>query len=188
MDLRSTLVARPVTLYVRDVPILWLPFIFQDLRPGRHSGVLIPQFGINDLVRPTRDYNRQVANIGYYWAPSDYFDLTGRLDWFANRYVQYGVGGQYRWLNRFVDGTFGVNQQRETGGGSGLAVRWDHRQAFNLSTSLNLESQLRERHAHHPRQRHRSAAEHPADHQLAQFFQALQLGHLHAWAATGGRA
>ena len=24
--------------YVRDVPILWLPFIFQDLRPGRHSG------------------------------------------------------------------------------------------------------------------------------------------------------
>src|SRR3954447_5081733 len=135
---RSTLVARPVTLYVRDVPILWLPFIFQDLRPGRHSGILVPQFGINDLVRPTRDYNRQVANIGYYWAPSDYFDLTGRLDWFANRYVQYGVSGQYRWLNRFVDGTFGINQQRESGGGSGLAVRWDHRQAFNLSTSLNL--------------------------------------------------
>jgi lipopolysaccharide assembly outer membrane protein LptD (OstA) len=69
---RTQLVARPVTLYVRDVPILWLPFIFQDLRPGRHSGILIPQFGINDLVRPTRSYNRQVTNIGYYWAPNDY--------------------------------------------------------------------------------------------------------------------
>ena len=71
---KSMLVARPVTLYVRDVPILWLPFMFQDLRPGRHSGMLIPQFGINDIVRPTDDYNRQVTNIGYYWAPNDYFD------------------------------------------------------------------------------------------------------------------
>ena len=136
---RSVLVARPVTLYVRDVPILWLPFIFQDMRPGRHSGILIPQFGINDLVRPTRGYNRQVTNLGYYWAPNDYLDFTGRLDWFANRYVQYGVTGQYRWLDRFVAGTVGFNQQRQVGGGSGLALRWDHRQTFDLSTSLNLD-------------------------------------------------
>lgn len=136
---RSVLVARPVTLYVRDVPILWLPFIFQDMRPGRHSGILIPQFGINDLVRPTRGYNRQVTNLGYYWAPNDYLDFTGRLDWFANRYVQYGVTGQYRWLDRFVSGTMGFNEQRQVGGGSGLALRWDHRQQFDLSTSLNLD-------------------------------------------------
>jgi len=135
---RTVMVARPVTLYVRDVPILWLPFIFQDMRPGRHSGILVPQFGINDLVRPTRGYNRQVTNVGYYWAPNDYLDLTGRLDWFANRYVQYGVTGQYRWRDRFVAGTMGFNQQRQVGGGSGLALRWDHRQTFDLSTSLNL--------------------------------------------------
>jgi Tat protein translocase TatC len=135
---KSVLVARPVTLYVRDVPILWLPFVFQDVRPGRHSGILIPQFGLNDLVRPTRTYNRQVTNIGYYWAPSDYLDLTGRLDWFANRYVQYGVAGQYRWLNRFMTGSVGFNEQRQDGGGSGLTFRWDHRQTFNLSTSLNF--------------------------------------------------
>jgi Tat protein translocase TatC len=136
---RSVMVARPVTLYVRDVPILWLPFIFQDMRPGRHSGILIPQFGINDLIRPTRGYNRQVTNIGYYWAPNDYLDLTARLDWFSNRYLQYGVTGQYRWLDRFVAGTMGFNQQRQVGGGSGLALRWDHRQQFDLSTSLNLD-------------------------------------------------
>ncbi len=52
---KNVLVARPVVLYVRDVPILWLPFIFQDMRPGRRSGILIPQFGLNDLVRPTRE-------------------------------------------------------------------------------------------------------------------------------------
>jgi Tat protein translocase TatC len=135
---KNVLVARPVVLYVRDVPILWLPFIFQDVRPGRRSGILIPQFGLNDLVRPTRTYNRQVTNVGYYWAPNDYLDLTARLDWFANRYVQYGVSGEYRWLNRFVSGTVGFNEQRQVGGGSGLTFRWDHRQQFNLSTSLNF--------------------------------------------------
>jgi sec-independent protein translocase protein TatC len=135
---KNVLVARPVVLYVRDVPILWLPFIFQDVRPGRHSGILVPQFGLNDLVRPTRTYNRQITNIGYYWAPNDYIDLTGRLDWFANRYVQYGVAGQYRWLNRFINGSAAFNEQRQVGGGSALTLRWDHRQEFNLSTSLNF--------------------------------------------------
>ena len=135
---KNVLVARPVVLYVRDVPILWLPFIFQDVRPGRRSGILVPQLGLNDLVRPTRTYNRQITNIGYYWAPNDYLDLTARLDWFANRYVQYGVSGQYRWLNRFMSGAVGFNEQRQVGGGSGLTFRWDHRQQFSLSTSLNF--------------------------------------------------
>ena len=136
---RNVLVARPVVLYVRDVPILWLPFIFQDMRPGRHSGILIPQFGINDLVRPNRSYNRQITNIGYYWAPNDYIDLTARLDWYSNRYVQYGLGGQYSWINRFVDGSVAFSRQQQSGGSSSTTLRWDHRQTFDLSTSLNLD-------------------------------------------------
>ncbi|HWN18419.1 MAG TPA: twin-arginine translocase subunit TatC, partial [Gemmatimonadales bacterium] len=136
---KSVLVARPVVLYVRDVPILWLPFIFQDMRPGRHSGVLVPQFGFNDVVRPTRSYNRQITNIGYYWVPNDYIDLTGRVDWYSNRYLQYGIGGQYNWLNRFVNGSVAYSKQLEDGGGSSMTLRWDHQQTFNLSTSLNLD-------------------------------------------------
>ncbi|HEY7634389.1 MAG TPA: twin-arginine translocase subunit TatC [Gemmatimonadales bacterium] len=135
---KNMMVARPVVLYVRDVPILWLPFVFQDVRPGRHSGILIPQFGLNDLIRPSRSYNRQVTNVGYYWAPNDYLDFTARLDWFANRYVQYGVSSEYNWLNRFMSGNIGFNEQRQTEGGKGLTLRWDHRQTFNLTTNLNL--------------------------------------------------
>ncbi len=135
---KNVMVARPAVLYIRDVPILWLPFIFQDVRPGRHSGILIPQLGFNDLVRPTRSYNRQITNIGYYWAPNDFIDVTGRLDWFANRYVQFGIAGQYRWLNRFVSGTLGYNRQHQIGGSRGTTLRWDHHQTFNLSTSLNF--------------------------------------------------
>src|SRR5256712_3291319 len=56
---KNVMVARPAVLYIRDVPILWLPFIFQDIRPGRRSGILVPRFGLNDLVRPTRSYQRR---------------------------------------------------------------------------------------------------------------------------------
>ncbi len=135
---RTVLVARSAVLYVRDVPILWLPFLFQDTRPDRRSGILVPQFGINDIVRPNSSYNRQITNLGYYWAPNDYFDVTARLDWYSNRYVQYGLSGQYRWLNRFLSGTLSYDRQRDDGGSSATGIRWSHQQNFNLSTSLNL--------------------------------------------------
>jgi hypothetical protein len=136
---KHVMVARPIVLYVRDVPILWLPFIFQDLRPGRRSGVLIPQFGISDIIRPSRTYQRQISNIGYYWATNDYMDLTGRIDWFSNRYVQFGVSGQYNILDRFVRGSAEISRQIQSGGGAATSFRWGHQQQFNLSTSLAFD-------------------------------------------------
>mgnify|MGYP001217401399 FL=1 len=135
---KTVMVARPAVLYIRDVPILWLPFVFQDARTGRRSGILIPHFGLNDIVRQNPGYNRQITNVGYYWAPNQYFDVTAKLDWFANRYVEYGAAGQYRWLNRFVSGNIGYQRLAEDGGGRTTTLRWDHRQNFDLSTSLNL--------------------------------------------------
>jgi hypothetical protein len=137
---QSVLVARPAVLYVRDVPIMWLPFLFQDTKAGRRSGILIPQFGLNDIVRPSRNYNRQVTNIGYYWAPNDYLDFTARLDWYANRYIQYGGELRYRLLDRFLRGGLAFNQQRQSDGATALSVRWDHQQTFSAATSLNLSA------------------------------------------------
>jgi len=133
---RSVMVARPAVLYMRDVPILWLPFLFQDTRPGRRSGILPPQFGLNDIIRPTGRYNRQITGAGYYWAPNDYFDLAARVDWFANRYFEWGVVGGYRWLDRFVNGEIRYSRRREPEGSSGYQLNWNHQQNFNLSTSL----------------------------------------------------
>jgi Tat protein translocase TatC len=135
---KTVMVARPAVLYVRDVPILWLPFVFQDARTGRRSGILIPRFGLNDIVRQNPGYDRQITNVGYYWAPNDYFDVTAKLDWFSNRYLQYGGAAQYRWLNRFLSGAVGYNRTLESGGRRSTNIRWDHRQNFDLSTSLNL--------------------------------------------------
>jgi len=134
----EVMVARPTVLYVRDVPVLWLPFVFQDGRPDRHSGILIPRIGISDIVRPTSSFNRQISNIGYYWAASDYFDLTVRLDWLDQRYTTLGFFGQYRWLDRFTMGSIGLSRQWASGGDRSTGILWDHHQIFSLNTSLNL--------------------------------------------------
>ncbi|MCU0620997.1 MAG: twin-arginine translocase subunit TatC, partial [Gemmatimonadales bacterium] len=138
----DVLVARPIVLYVRDVPILWLPFIFQDLRPGRHSGILIPQIGLNDIVRTSDSYNRQIVNVGYYWATNDYMDLTFRFDWFSRRYVAFGAQMNYRVLNRFLSGSLAAERQNQVDGGSSLNFRWDHQQRFSLRSSINLSIQF----------------------------------------------
>jgi Tat protein translocase TatC len=157
------MVARPAVLYVRDVPILWLPFIFQDMRVGRRSGLLAPRFGINDLVRTNPGYRRHFANIGYYFAISDYVDAQASVDWFDENYVQVNGQVRYRWLNRFLGGGLAVSRIFESGrdgvGGSrSLRLRWNHRQNFDLQTSLNAEvdyansAQIIERNATDPYQ------------------------------------
>ena len=136
---KSVLVARPAILYVRDVPLLWLPFIFQDGRPGRRSGILVPQFGINDIVRPSKNYSRQVTNVGYYWAPNEYFDALARFDWYASRYYKWGIATQYRWLDRFVNGSFAVNRQVQDNGASSLGLLLHHDQSFSLTSTLRVD-------------------------------------------------
>ena len=132
---KNVMVARPAVLYVRDVPILWLPFIFQDIRPGRRSGILVPRFGLNDLVRPTRGYRRHVSNIGYYFVLNDYVDVLASADWFSG--TSFSMNGQlhYRWLNRFVQG--GLSYSRVTQLDAirhSNRIAWNHNQSFNSRT------------------------------------------------------
>ena len=75
------MVARPAILYIQDIPVMWFPFIFQDSRSGRHSGILTPQFGLTELLRNSPDYRRTVYNAGYYFALSDYYDAQVSMDW-----------------------------------------------------------------------------------------------------------
>jgi lipopolysaccharide assembly outer membrane protein LptD (OstA) len=135
------LVARPATLYLRDVPIMWFPFIFQDMREGRRSGLLTPRFGINDLVRPNQGYQRHVTNVGYYVVLNDYMDLQASLDWLSGSSISFNGQLQYQWLTQFMQGALSVSRRFEssrTGGGRrSTGVIWNHTQRFNQRTSLN---------------------------------------------------
>ena len=132
---KNVMVARPAVLYVHDVPILWLPFIFQDVRKGRRSGILVPRFGLNDIVRPVRSYQRHLLNVGYYWAINDYFDFLLSADWYAARYLSLRAKSSYKWLDRFIDG--GVSFERFGQldvPGSSIRLGWQHQQRFSSRT------------------------------------------------------
>ncbi|MCZ6917594.1 MAG: putative LPS assembly protein LptD [Gemmatimonadetes bacterium] len=139
---KNIMVARPVILYVRDVPVMWLPFIFQDMREGRRSGILVPRFGINDIVRPNEGYRRHITNIGYYFAINDYLDLQASLDWFASTSVAINTQLRYNWLDRFMTGSLGASRVFESSedGATGrqtTRLNWNHQQQFNQRTRLS---------------------------------------------------
>ena len=127
---KNLMVARPAVLYIGDVPILWLPFIFQDMRSGRRSGVLTPRFGVSELFRNSPTYRRHLENLGYYFAISDYMDASFALDWRSGARSTDGDPGwvklngefNYRWLDRFVTGRIGLGRLSQRNGTSNTSL------------------------------------------------------------------
>jgi hypothetical protein len=137
-------VARPAVLYIGDVPVMWLPFVFQDIRTGRHSGILPPNIGISDIIRNSSSYRRNVDGFGYYFALSDYFDAQTYLDWRSSAgpavqgdegFVRYNGEVNYRWLDRFVAGRLAASKTYQ-GDLTNTAVSWGHQQSFTRNSSL----------------------------------------------------
>jgi hypothetical protein len=78
----DVIIAKPVVLFVSDVPIFYLPWYVEPLGQGRKSGILRPSIGINTLINANRD-ERNVQDLGFYWAINDYMDGQAALDWFS---------------------------------------------------------------------------------------------------------
>ena len=144
---KNLLVARPAVLYIGDVPVFWLPFIFQDMRSGRRSGLLTPRFGVNEIFRNSPSYRRHVDNFGYYFAFSDYMDAQISMDWRSGAASTTGDPGwfrangewRYRWLDRFMTGRFGISQTWQRDGQRNTAYSWAHQQDFNQDTHLTTD-------------------------------------------------
>ncbi|MEP7065475.1 MAG: hypothetical protein ABI889_05535 [Gemmatimonadota bacterium] len=143
---KSLLVARPAVLYVGDIPVLWLPFIFQDMRNGRRSGIIPPRFGITDIVRTSPEYVRSVENLGYYFNINDYMDALVSYDWrsgTSNRDGDFGYNKfngeyRYRWLNRFVSGGIRTSYWTYSNGDKTYGFNWQHSQQFSQTSTLNM--------------------------------------------------
>jgi lipopolysaccharide assembly outer membrane protein LptD (OstA) len=74
-------VCRPVVLNIQDVPVAILPYFIFPLKKGRRSGILLPKWG----ERSEKFGNITVRgmflhDLGFYWAASDYFDVTFKGD------------------------------------------------------------------------------------------------------------
>lgn len=149
----SVIVARPAIFYVQGVPVMWLPFIFQDIRTGRRSGMLTPRLGLAELVRNSPTYRRSVENLGYYFALTDYVDAQASVDWRSSAragpeeypgFTRLNAGIRYRWLNRFMSGSVAASRTALSNGSKNLALSWSHNQEFSsrtrFTTSMNYVS------------------------------------------------
>jgi hypothetical protein len=142
---KRLLVIRPAVLYIGNVPVLWLPFVFQDTRPGRRSGLLRPTFGVAELLRNSPSYQRSVRNLGYYTTVGDYADVRAWLDYrsgarpgnFGFGFTRYNVQSRYKVIDRFVDGDAAVGYERQSDGRRNLTVSVQHAQAFNQNRKFN---------------------------------------------------
>jgi hypothetical protein len=138
----QVLVARGVRMYVEDVPVLWLPFLAQNLGSGRASGVLTPRFSMNDVVRTSSGYNRRISNVGYYWAMSDYSDMTVAMDWFSNNYTALSAGLRYRWRQQFLRGNADVKHYWRDTGRRELALNTRHDWDISERTRANISARF----------------------------------------------
>jgi lipopolysaccharide assembly outer membrane protein LptD (OstA) len=137
---KDKVVARPVYLYISDVPIFALPFgIFPNER-GRRSGIIAPAYGESDK-------GRFLTHLGYYWAMSDYTDIDLRGDgyskgsWVLNsdfRYaLRYGFSGSISGsLAKTITGERG---DPNYGNEKLFNVSIRHNQEFNPTTRLSVD-------------------------------------------------
>ncbi|MFZ1947083.1 MAG: LPS assembly protein LptD [bacterium] len=84
--LNDKVIARPVVLRIRGIPVLALPFYMFSIKQGRDSGILLPRIELGF----DENKGRFVRNVGYYWAPNDYFDTSLWGDYYEkSRWIVY---------------------------------------------------------------------------------------------------
>ncbi|HUV37544.1 MAG TPA: putative LPS assembly protein LptD [Patescibacteria group bacterium] len=131
--LKDKIVSGPITMYLGEVPIFYLPFMANSLRRDRHSGIMRPNF---DIGIDSRD-GRFIRGLGYYWATNDYTDFTVTTDF--NERQNFRVFMKNRYKVRYVlDGDVQFNYLRNLAAdGNEWTFKSNHRQSFGKNTSLN---------------------------------------------------
>jgi lipopolysaccharide export system protein LptA len=130
--MNDKIIARPVYLYIADVPLLAIPFgVFPNKR-GRRSGLVVPTYGENDYG------GRFLRDIGYYWAPNDYFDALLTTDFYDKIGFTYSTRLNYA-LRYVLNGNFsGYYLPRDPNTGME-----NHRWAVSLNHSQTIDPTLR---------------------------------------------
>lgn len=131
--LKDKLVAKPVVFYLRNVPILALPFYVFPIKPGRHSGFLFPNFEFGF----SNSSGQFVRNAGYYWAINDYMDLTLAGDYYrAQPAWLLRSEGNYKLLYEFEGRFNGRFEHNDFTRSDDYVFEADHQQEVTPRTRL----------------------------------------------------
>lgn len=131
--LNDKVIAKPIIFYLEDVPLLWFPFYVFPIKKGRHSGILVPSYGASN------NDGRYMRNLGYYWAPSDYWDNNLKLSLFEK--TGWMLEEEFRYAKRYNwQGSIGGSFKNESFSGERVNRRGDlwfrHDQTLSPTVSL----------------------------------------------------
>lgn len=158
----DVVVGRNVTLNFGDVPVFWLPFFMQSMKRGRRSGLLMPEFSINDIVRRSAGYNRRIRNLGFYWAMSDHWGSLFSVDWWSDNYTALEGSFDYTYPSKFMSGGATLKRFWADGGRREFSVSAQHSMEPNERTRISLDgnyvtsSELVEERSYDPQELRRS--------------------------------
>ena len=146
---KKKIVVGPTNMVIADVPTpIGLPFGFFPLTDKQTSGIIIPTFGEQN----SRGYFLQ--NGGYYFALSDFADLTLLGDYYTNGSYGLRLENNYAWRYKFR-GSFSLRYENLITSERGFPdyaksniynIRWSHSQDAKanpnsrFSASVNLGS------------------------------------------------
>ncbi len=136
--LRDKIIARPVVLALKHIPLLALPFYVFPIRQDRASGLLVPQIQFG-FAGSSGGY---IRNAGYYWAPNEYMDATVSGDWYPQvpRWILRGEG-RYKLLYRFEGQLQGsISRQLDASEQRNWDFRGNHAQTIDDHTSLSARA------------------------------------------------
>ena len=103
MIMKDKAIAKPVVMYMGKIPIAAIPFAIFPIKTGRQSGILLPTYG------ESAQEGRFLRGLGYYWAPSDFFDANLRMDYFEKSGYLFRGGSNYNvryLLNGSITGSY----------------------------------------------------------------------------------
>ena len=117
-------IARPVVFFIEKLPLMVIPYYVFSLKEGRHSGFLPFQIGSFSAG------GRQIENVGYYWAASDYWDVLASMDYYENFGFKYN--GQFRYNVRYkfsgsVSGSYATDSRTDQNFNELRSNRWQFR-------------------------------------------------------------
>ncbi len=88
---KDKIFARPIVMYIHDIPLLALPFAVIPNKGGnRRSGWIMPTYGNNSNV------GNFLRGLGYFWAINDYTDLKMTTDFFDQKGLRINLKNRYK--------------------------------------------------------------------------------------------
>jgi LPS-assembly protein len=135
VDVGHYLVARNVVLYVKDIPVLYTPYMILPVNTDRQSGFLPPRLGYSGA-------EGLKVNQEFYWAISPSQDMTLDLDYRSIRGTGLGLDYRYK-LSRQSEGElrFTTFDDHVTNG-QRTETQFQHTQRFSEDFQARLSVHL----------------------------------------------